>query len=370
MTGSPSPIAYGGLVLTHLIYLIQGGFGKSLSSVRTEHPVSANRRRRHATVKKAVAGHFGSSSSLPRGILALVVFLLVMAALPALPVQSAQVPTGPPAVLAIQSVPPSLPADGRVYQSVVVSVLDVHLNPTLAITPIIISLFSSQPNVASTNATVTIVAGHEYALASLTTTNTPGNTVITAAATGFQSAFVSVNTVTPSGLASSLRVFPSPSTILSNPGESDGIIYIELQDATGLPAKSATEVSVQLSISDQRIVGLSSTNVTIPAGEIFATVNYKLPSSSLGSVTISAFASGFTSGNGGINVVSAMGGNIPCCKVALRGILDSTGQSLLKLPADGITYTALELLLQDAVGDPVRAPSGGILVQLSSSKAS
>jgi hypothetical protein len=204
----------------------------------------------------------------------------------------------------------------------------------------------------------------------LTTTNVHGNTVITAASTGFQSAFVSVNTVTPSGLASALKVFPSPSNILSNPGENDGIIYVELQDATGLPAKSATDVSVQLSTSNPLIVGLTTTNVTIPAGEIFTTLNYILPSSSTGSVTISAFASGFTSGNGVINVVSAPVGNTPCCKVALQGILESPGQNLLKLPADGESYTALELLLQDALGDPVHAPSGGILVQLSSSKAS
>jgi hypothetical protein len=72
----------------------------------------------------------------------------------------------------------------------VVSLEDVHLSPSLAIAPITVSLFSSQPNVGSVNATVTIEAGHDYAMASITTTNTPGSTVITATSTGFQSAFV------------------------------------------------------------------------------------------------------------------------------------------------------------------------------------
>jgi len=41
----------------------------------------------------------------------------------------------------------------------------------------------------------------------------------------------------------------------------------------------------------------------------------------------------------------------------------------MTLPADGSGYTALQVLLEDATGNPAYAPAGGILVQLSSSKS-
>jgi hypothetical protein len=308
------------------------------------------------------------TGNLSRGLPILVLVLLGLALLPAYSTSAATIPqSGTPAILVIQSVPPNLPADGKQYQSIVISLQDIHNRPSLAVVPIIVNLFSSQPNVAAVNATVAIAAGHDYTMATLTTTNTPGTTVITASSTGFQSAFVAVLTVTPSGLASELRVFPAPASILSNPGESDGLIYVELQDQTGLPAKSATDVQVQLSTSAPLVVGLPVNNVTIPAGQIYATVTYALPSTSVGSATISAFSTGFSSGNAVVNVISSTG-NVPCCKVVVKGVLETQSQTSIILPADGRSYSALEVLLVDVLGNPVRAPSGGLLIQLSSSK--
>jgi len=306
---------------------------------------------------------------LSRGVLVLVAVLLVLAFAPSYQTSAAVSQSGTPAILTIQSVPPNLPADGKQYPSIVVSLKDIHGNPSLAVVPIVVDLFSSQLNVAVVNATVTIAAGHDYAMATVTTTNTPGTTQITAASTGFQSAFVTVVTVTPSGLASELKVFAAPSNILSNPGESDGLIYVELQDQTGLPAKSATPVQVSLSTSAPLVVSLVSENITIPAGEVYATVNYKLPSSSVGDAAISAFSTGFSSGDAIVSVMSPSAGFPACCKLVVRGVLEAPSVSTMTLPADGSGYTALQVLLEDFSGNPVYAPSGGILVQLSSSKS-
>lgn len=302
-------------------------------------------------------------TNLHRGTSVLVFTLILLGAVAGMPVVSAAAsPSGPATILTIESVPPSVPADGQQYQSIIVSLADSHRKPSIALSPVLVNLFSSQPNVASVNQSVSIATGHDYAIATLTTTNTPGVTQITASSTGFQSSFVNVKTITPSGLASRLKVFAAPEVILSQAGQNQGLVYVELQDDTGLPAKAATDTTVQLSSSDPLIVGLASNAMTIPAGQIFGTVNYLLPSTSLGTATINAFSTGFASGNDAIKVV-APAGPVPCCKIVLQGILNPT-----TLPADGKGYAALELLLEDSTGGPVRAPAGGLSVQLSSSK--
>lgn len=267
-----------------------------------------------------------------------------------------------PASISVASLPPVLPADGKAYKSIVVSLQDSANNPSLAISPVLVNLRSSQLNVGTLNLTVTIQPGHDYVIATMTTSNIPGSTEITATSPGLLPGFDTVSTATPSGLASVLKVFPAPIGIVSG---GTGVVAIVLQDATGLPAKSATDVSIQLSLTTLGIVQLASTTLTIPAGQFFAEVGYTASGSPGNSTTISAFATGYTSGQGSVKIVEA---GKAVSRVELVGIFQSGLSGSFVLPADGQSYDTLQVMLVDAKGNPASAPNGGISVQLSSSK--
>ena len=269
---------------------------------------------------------------------------------------------GLPASITVQSIPPVLPADGKTYHSIVISLTDASGNPSLALTPIVISLTSSELNVGTINSTVTIPPGYDYVIASLTTSNIPGYTEITATSPSLLPGFDTVSTATPSGLASTLVVFPVPASVVAGSG---GMLVIELQDATGLPAKSATGVAFQLSSSNPNVISLSQSSLTIPAGQFFVEDNYSSSNAPGSSAVISAFSPGYVAGQGVIYVVTQ---GTSAYKVQLKGIFQPGGSDNSILPADGQTYYALQVGVVDLSGDSVPAPAGGITVQISSSK--
>ena len=167
--------------------------------------------------------------------------------------------TGPPsqpASVLLTIIPPKIPADGGVYPAAVISLVDSQGLPTAAVKNLTFFLTSSQTNIASVPDTITILAGQEYAIANVTTTNTPGTALITATAQGLTSMpEVSVSkplaTVTPSGFPSKLDVLTSPSALL--PGGS-GVVRVEVVDAAGLPSKAITDIPVLLSSSNSSVV--------------------------------------------------------------------------------------------------------------------
>ena len=272
---------------------------------------------------------------------------------------------GVPSILSAQSIPRILPADGKSYNAIVISLEDSVGSPTVALVPITVFLASSLTNVGTVNSSIVIEPGHDYALATMTTTNTPGTTQITASAPGFTSSIIFVQTETPSGIAADLKVFAAPSELLSSAGTT-GTLYVELQDQTGLPAKALTPTPVSLTSSDPNVASLIQKNITIPAGQIFTTVQFRT-GLTLGSTTISAFSTGFTSGQGKVTVIAPAGN--PATKVVVSGVLSSGKGVNTILPADGNQYAALELTLEDSEGNPVPAPAGGVSVGLTSTKS-
>jgi hypothetical protein len=91
-----------------------------------------------------------------------------------------------PSKLAVYSSPAILPSDNAPYQAIQVQLQDSQgrpaKDPQSAVT---ISLFSSQPSVATMGSALTIPFGSTQATGSLTVTNTPGSTTITAQAPGY-----------------------------------------------------------------------------------------------------------------------------------------------------------------------------------------
>ena len=269
---------------------------------------------------------------------------------------------GLPSELVVTSLPPTLPADNKSYKSIVVSLEDANFRPSLALSPIKVNIRSSQLNVGIVNLTVTIPIGQDYVIATMTTTNTPGATEITVSTPNLLPGFTTVNTVTPSGLASALKLFSVPDKVFPN---TRGVIAVELIDGTGLPAKSATDVSISLESTNPSVVLYDQSTLTIRAGQFYTTVGYTAGPTAGSTATVSAFSLGYAAGQGQISVVNP--GSAPY-EIYIRGLFQATNKKTTILPADGHLYNALEVSLVDNTGIPVPAPPAGVSVQLSSSK--
>jgi hypothetical protein len=97
--------------------------------------------------------------------------------------------------LAIYSLPPSLPSDGSTYQAIQVQLQDTLGRPAKSTgAEANIKLFSSQPTVAAVSSILTIPIGKSTALGNLTLTYSPGNTTITAQASGYTTGQTTLST--------------------------------------------------------------------------------------------------------------------------------------------------------------------------------
>ncbi|HUK80239.1 MAG TPA: hypothetical protein VLU91_06210 [Nitrososphaerales archaeon] len=293
--------------------------------------------------------------------LAVVAALLLFTAelLPAMAATST-VP-GPAANVVLTIIPPKLPADGGVYQAVVVSLSDSSNLPTVALQNITVFLTSSQTNIAAVPDSVTIVAGQEYVIANVTTTTTPGTALITAHAVGLSSpSSAPLETVTPSGYPSKLLVFASPSTFL--PRADSGTVRVEVVDDAGQPSKAIGDIPVTLTSSNATIASLVQTSLTIPQGSIFADGSFTTSGS--GSAVITATSGGYSSGAAlvTVNKPGACTGSCGPYKLALKVVASGTPGAL---PSDGGTYKVLEVGIQTVSNTPVTSSSDTV-VQLTS----
>jgi hypothetical protein len=97
--------------------------------------------------------------------------------------------------LAIYCLPPSLPSDGNRYQTIQAQLQDTLGRPAKSTgAEANIKLFSSQPAVAAVSSMLTIPIGKSTALGNLTLTYTPGNTTITAQASGYTTGQTTLST--------------------------------------------------------------------------------------------------------------------------------------------------------------------------------
>jgi hypothetical protein len=253
--------------------------------------------------------------------------------------------------LSIVVAPPKLPADGGYYDAIVVQIIDKSGLPIPAPEDIVVTLSSSRTEVGSVDPYVTIPKGSSYAVAGFRTTLTPGQTEVTASASGYQPDTKSLATVEPSGSPKLLSVSLSPSQMLPEAGAS-GIVTVQLLDATGKPARAESDVVVTLSSSITRVGSVDPT-LTIKAGSTFGRARFYV-SYSVGETTITASAAGYSSGSATLRVV----GPIPA-KLAIYAAPP-------KIPERSESYSYIVVQIQDLQGSPAKAPSD-ISVHLSSS---
>lgn len=221
------------------------------------------------------------------------------------PIHAAELPgqSLSPTSLSLSIIPPSLPADNNTYPAVVVSVVDSTGRPTVALTPVNVSLTSSESSVGTITPTVQIGAGETYAIAKFTTTHTAGTTSITATTTGMTTATAAVTTVIAVGYPTHLFVEAVPSTLPAS-AAGTGTLILELQDDVGLPAKAISNVPISIYSSNTNVVNVTAATTVMAQGDYLEEVNYTsgfVP----GSAVLTASAPGFSSGQSTITVIGS-----------------------------------------------------------------
>ncbi len=197
-------------------------------------------------------------------------------------------------LLTVTASPPILPSDGGTYSAVVLSFEYASTGlPFIPQSDIVVYMTSSNLEVGNVPNSVTFPAGSEYYQVNFATTNTPGITTISAAASGYLLATCNLQTTNTTGEpASSLAMYIAPATVLAN-GQRYNNIVIQMQNFTGGPQKSSSPVTVQL-VSQNSTVGSVTPSITIQPGSTYASATFT-STNLTGTVSISAVASGFLS---------------------------------------------------------------------------
>jgi hypothetical protein len=196
-----------------------------------------------------------------------------------------------PTKLKIFTGPSKVLADQNSYKQIAIQLQNATGFAAKGSEDTIVNIASNDSSVGQIDS-LEILAGQNYALATLTTTYKAGNVNISAAANNFPLTFQTISTF--GFIASKLAIYCLPPSL-----PSDGNIYqaiqVQLQDTLGRAAKSTgAEANIKL-FSSQPAVAAVSSMLTIPIGKSTVLGNLTL-TYSLGNTTITAQASGYTTG--------------------------------------------------------------------------
>jgi adhesin/invasin len=259
-----------------------------------------------------------------------------------------------PSKLAIYSLPPTLPADGRAYKSVVVQLQDAGGLPAKApIGNVNVMLTSSNLSVGNVDSSVLITAGDTYAVATFYTNGIgTGSAVITALSSGYVTGQTTVKTDSLAADATTLKVCVGPPTVPAD-GVAYDMIAVQLQDDSGKIANATSNITVFLS-SSKLAVGTVNSSILIMANTTYSVAKFYSTYKSE-TTSITAAAADYVSSQESLTTV----GPIPT-KLAVYCAPP-------KLPADSRSYQAIVVQLQDSAGNPARDPNGNVTVELLSS---
>ena len=271
-------------------------------------------------------------------------------------VQATITTVGPiPSVLAVYGFPPVLPADGNSYNAAIVQLQDSSGSPAKApIGGIQITLSSSNTTIAAASPEVTIIEGRTYTVASIKTTfEAAGSAVVTAIASGYISKQVTIITQKMAANATALKLYLGPAKL---PADGDAYPFVvQLQNASGKIIQASQDITVTLSSSADE-VGIVDQTITILQAQSYALANFTTTYKA-GTTTITAAAPDCKSNQASITTVGPVPSKLAVyCLPAV-------------LPADGKSYEAIKVQLQDSRGKPAMDPVGEITVYLFSSTA-
>jgi len=257
-----------------------------------------------------------------------------------------------PSKIAVYTLPPVVPADGKAYDSIVVQLQDSAGTPARApIGDVSLTLASSDIAVGTVDPSVTIRSGKTYAVAKFHTAYNEGTTTVTAVSPGYASGQTIVKTYETGGPPSKLKVYVGPPKVSAEGAPYDSIC-VQLEDSQGRIAKASKEIKVTLTSSDIA-VGNVDPSVIIQSGKTYAVTKFYSTYRS-GSTAITAIAPGYMSGE----VAMATFGPIPS-QIAVYALPPV-------VPADREAYSII-VQLQDSAGSPARDPVGDVITILSSS---
>ena len=287
----------------------------------------------------------------------LLVAVFAILALSILPSASLSASSSPQTrMLVLTPLPPQLPTNssGRAtFPALVVSLTDLKGNILVVSNDTVVYLSSSDSAVLSVAPQVTILAGKQYAVADVTTTATPGSSVVTAVAPGFESAVTTFQTSVARGYPQGLRIFPLP-TDFPVGTISKATYGVSVVDAAGLPARTIQLTNVNVASSDDAILSVGDAQIPVnqTLGYFSATAR-----GVAGTAEVTASASGLVSDSLLVTVGSANG-------AAVNLGLSSPP---VGLPADGRTYNVVTVSLTDNKSLPATS-STGVQVFLTSSR--
>jgi hypothetical protein len=239
--------------------------------------------------------------------------------------------------LVLTALPPHLPtsASGQsAFSALAVSMTDLKGNILVATNDTIVYLSSSQTAVLSVPSTVIIRAGMQYALAPVTTTATPGSSVVTAVAPGFESDSATFTTSIATGYPTQLRVYPLPGFFTSG-AASSGTYVVTVVDGAGLPARAIQATPLTVTSSDTSVLTVSGASIPLNGTVSYGTMT---ASGTAGSAAITVSASGLVSYTALVSVADQKG---------TPNVL-AVNSPPTALPADGKTYDVLTISLTNS----------------------
>ena len=161
-------------------------------------------------------------------------------------------------------------------------------------------LTSSNPQTGTVPSSVLFPGGQAYVVVPFQTTTSPGNTTVSAFASGYEPANLRVDTQELGGIPIALNVTVSPDQIPPEQGLNADVV-VQAIDSFGNPVKLASNLVVTLSSSNSQIGSVPSTMV-IPAGQSFAVATFSA-SYVAGKSVVTASASGYLSGSASVSTV-------------------------------------------------------------------
>jgi len=177
--------------------------------------------------------------------------------------------TGAPDGLRLYFGPSILLPDQSSHDIVTVQLMDLDGKPAEAKTNTVVTMTSSNLNIATVDRTMTIPRGSYHATAQVRTRYVNGETTIAASSPSLdpQQGLLTVQGAVPK----ILEIYTIPNMVIAD-GSSNEIITIQVQDEDGYPIK--TERDIPLYLSSSATIGDVPVSTTIFKGDSYATVPF------------------------------------------------------------------------------------------------
>ena len=267
-----------------------------------------------------------------------------------------------PTALAVYAFPPTIPADGNAYPALFVQIQDSSGNPARApLGGLEVSLSCSNVTVGTVQSSLTIPGGASYAVANFQTNPLAafnpaysGTAEVIAIKEDYTSKLTTIRTKPVASNPTILKVYVGSTKVMADNIAYQNLIAVQLQDSSGAISRISSDTIVNIASSDP-LVGTVPSIIIIPAAQNYGFANFA-STYRPGTTTITAGAQNFESATASLSTIGSLPTKLTvyCTPSAL--------------PANGGTYNAIQVQLQDASGNPAIDPNGAVTVSLFSSE--